>query len=346
MDRSEPQGCPVTVRRGFLLGKFMPPHAGHISLIDAARRLVDELTILVCWLPDDPIPGESRLGWMRELFPDCRVLGHGEAAPQQPGGSADFWPVWRGIVRSVHPEPIDYVFAGEAYGAELACQVGGLFVPLGGRILGAPSDPIGGLTASAVRRDPAGHWPLLPLPVRRHYQQRVCLHGGESTGKSTLAAMLADHFQTVTVGEYGRSHCEVYKDELTANDLQLIADAQQAMIEAAAPWAGPLLLIDTDALMTAAWCEMLLGNRPEAMMRCARADLYLLLEPDVPWVDDGTRFFADAARRSQFNSIVEQVLIDAKVRFARISGTFDQRETAAMAAIDALLVNPARNSYC
>ena len=69
-------------KRGFLLGKFMPPHAGHLSLIRAARALVDELTVLVCWLPRDPIPGETRLQWMRALAPDCRVVGHGEIVPQ------------------------------------------------------------------------------------------------------------------------------------------------------------------------------------------------------------------------------------------------------------------------
>ena len=49
---------------------------GHVLLCDSARRLVDRLTILVCSLPDDPIPGPARLAWMRELFPTCRVIGH------------------------------------------------------------------------------------------------------------------------------------------------------------------------------------------------------------------------------------------------------------------------------
>ena len=48
------------MRRGFLLGKFMPPHAGHVTLIRSARALVDELTILLCSLPGDPIDGEQR----------------------------------------------------------------------------------------------------------------------------------------------------------------------------------------------------------------------------------------------------------------------------------------------
>jgi NadR type nicotinamide-nucleotide adenylyltransferase len=323
-------------KRGFLLGKFMPPHAGHMALIRAARALVDELTVLVCWLPGDPIPGETRLAWMRELLPDCRVVGHGEVVPQAPEDSPDFWPVWRGIVTAAHPEPIDYLFAGEDYGAELARQAGGFFVPLGGRVLGLTDDPLSGLSASAVRADPAAHWPYLPAPVRAHYRRTICLHGAESTGKTTLAALLAQQTGALTVGEYGRSHCEAHKEPLTLDDLLLIGRAQQAMIAAAAPYAGPLLIADTDALMTAAWCEMLLGTRPAELMAAPKADLYLLLEPDLPWVDDGTRFFADPAERRKFATIVAQVLEDAGVPFVRIAGQGDERLAAARAAIGAL----------
>lgn len=321
--------------RGFLLGKFMPPHAGHVALIEAARELVDELTVLVCWLPDDPIAGAERLAWMEQLFPDCRVVGHGEIVPQEPEESADFWPIWRAIIRDAHPEPIDYLFAGEAYGAELAQQVGALFVPLGGRVLDLHSDPLAGLTATKVRNDPAAHWDLLPQPVQSHYRRTICLHGSESTGKSTLAERFAKEQGALTVGEYGRSHCEVHKHELTREDLLLIGRAQQAMISATARWAGPLLIADTDALMTAAWCEMLLGERPEELMQ-VEADLYLLLEPDLPWIEDGTRFFAKAEDRHRFAKIVEQVLVDAGVPFARISGSGDARYEAALEAIGVL----------
>ena len=323
-------------KRGFLLGKFMPPHAGHMALSRAARALVDELTVLVCWLPDDPIAGETRLQWMRELAADCRVVGHGEVVPQAPEDSPDFWPVWRGIVAAAHPEPIDYLFAGEDYGAELARQVGGLFVPLGGRVLGLTDDPFSGLSASAVRADPVQHWPYLPAPVRAHYRRTICLHGAESTGKTTLAALLAAETGALTVGEYGRSHCEAHKDPLTLDDLLLIGRAQQAMIDAAAEWAGPLLIADTDALMTAAWTEMLLGQRPAELMAAPKADLYLLLEPDLPWVDDGTRFFSEPEDRHRFAKLVAQVLEDAGVPYVRISGQGEARLAAARAAIGAL----------
>ena len=71
-------------KRGFVLGKFMPPHAGHVYLCDFGRAYVDELTILVCSLPDDPIPGELRHQWMKEMFPATRVLHCPEIVPQAP----------------------------------------------------------------------------------------------------------------------------------------------------------------------------------------------------------------------------------------------------------------------
>jgi cytidyltransferase-like protein len=126
--------------RGFVLGKFMPPHAGHQLLCGTAERMVDALTILVCSLPDDPIPGALRLQWMRALFPNARVIGHDAIVPQAPEDSPDFWPIWRAIVRQAHPEPIDYVFAGESYGLRLAEEVGGLFVPVGARVIGTHWD--------------------------------------------------------------------------------------------------------------------------------------------------------------------------------------------------------------
>ena len=54
---------------GLVLGKFLPPHAGHLYLIETALREVDHLTVLVCSLEREPIPGALRFHWMRELAP-------------------------------------------------------------------------------------------------------------------------------------------------------------------------------------------------------------------------------------------------------------------------------------
>ena len=326
------------VRRGFLLGKFMPPHAGHVSLIEAARRLVDELTILVCSLPDDPIPGQVRLEWMRAMFPSCRVVWHGAPAPQAPEDNPSFWPTWRRIVAKAHPEPIDYLFAGEGYGEELAHQVGGLFVPLGARVLGADQAGLGGLTASAVAADPLAHWQFLPAPVRNHYALTICVHGVESVGKSMLAERLAAHYSTVLVPEYGRTHCETYGTDCREQDLLLIGQAQQAMIEAARPWCNRLLIADTDALMTAAWSQMMIGYSPDELLCHRQADLYLMLGTDAPFIDDGTRVYGDPQLRAKFDRVSREVLAVARANTVEISGSWDDRFAQSCAAIDQLRV--------
>lgn len=324
------------MRRGFILGKFLPPHAGHVALIESAARLVDELTILFCSLPDDPIPGEIRLEWMRQIFPDCRIVWHKTPVPQAPDDNPNFWPIWRGIIAKAHPEPIDYLFAGESYGEQLACEVGGLFVPLGARVLGADQQGIGGLNGTSVRANPWRHWRYLPPQVRNHYALTVCLHGVESVGKSVLAERLAAHYSTVAVPEYGRSHCETYGTNCREQDLLLIGNAQQAMIEAARPWCNKLLIADTDALMTAAWSQMMIGYAPDQLICHRRADLYLMLGTDAPFIDDGTRVYREPADRDRFDRIARDVLNVARVNVTCIEGSWDERFEAACAAIDEL----------
>jgi len=325
--------------RGFLLGKFMPPHAGHVTLIEAARALVDELTILLCSLPDDPIPGEERQKWLRRLFPGCRIAWHNEVVPQQPSDSARFWTIWRNIVANAHPEPIDYVFAGEDYGADLAREVGAFFVPLGARVLGADQEGLGGLSGEKVRADPWKHWDFLPAPVRNHYALTICLHGVESVGKSMLAERLAQHYRTIVVPEYGRTHCETHGTDCREQDLLLIGEAQQAMIEAARPWCNRLLIADTDALMTAAWSQMMIGYLPDQLICHRKADLYLVLGTDAPFVDDGTRVYGEPETRARFDRVARDALRIAQTEVVEITGSWDERFAAACAAVDALIAS-------
>ena len=324
------------MKRGFVLGKFMPPHAGHMLLCDTGRRLVDELTVLVCWLADDPVPGPLRLDWMRALLPDCRVVGHDAPVPQRPGDDPAFWDIWRAIVRTAHPEPIDLLFAGEDYGLRLAQEVGARFVPVGARCMGMDAAGLGGLSASAVRADPWAHWRWLPAPVRSHYVRTICLHGPESVGKTRLAERLALHYGTIWVPEYGRAYCEAHGADLDEADLVLIGLTQQAMADASLLWCDRRLFLDTDALMTAAWCEMMLGHVPDALLGLPKADLYLMAEPDVGWADDGTRLYGGEAERARFASICRRILEQARVRWVKLSGSWEERFGQAVAAVDGL----------
>jgi NadR type nicotinamide-nucleotide adenylyltransferase len=155
---------------------------------------------------------------------------------------------------------------------------------------------------------------------------RICFHGAESTGKSTLARRLEARLGYPWVPEYGRAWCEANGTDLAMADLLAIAEGQDAAIRAAAAAEPPVLILDTDPLMTAAWAEMLFGEVPEVLMSYPRADLYLLFAPDVPWQADGTRFFGTDESRARFAAIAEAVLVRAGVPFARVGGDWDSRE--------------------
>jgi NadR type nicotinamide-nucleotide adenylyltransferase len=166
---------------------------------------------------------------------------------------------------------------------------------------------------------------------------RVCFHGAESTGKSTLAEQLAAEFSCPLLAEYGRTYAETVSTEFTMEALLTIARAQDRSMRAATASHPALALLDTDPLMTAAWSQMLFNHIPDELLRYEKAELYLLFAPDVPWIFDGTRFFGLEEARMEFSKIAEDLLRQAGVSYRTISGDWAAREALAREAIAAAL---------
>ncbi|HEY3998648.1 MAG TPA: AAA family ATPase, partial [Candidatus Xenobia bacterium] len=273
--------------RGMVLGKFMPPHAGHQYLVHFARHYCDDLTVVVGTLPSEPIPGSLRYQWMCELFPFARVLHLSDDLPQEPSQHPCFWNVWEAALRRILPSPVELVFASEPYGETLAQVLGARFIPVDPERSAMP------VSGTAIREDPLRHWSYLPDPVRPYFVKRVCVFGAESTGKSTLAERLARQFETVVVPEYARGYLTRRGGQVTAGDIAPIARAQAASEDALARRACRLLVCDTDVLSTVVWSEALFGSCDDAIRRMAaerRYHLYLVPEADVPWVSDPVRY--------------------------------------------------------
>ena len=163
---------------------------------------------------------------------------------------------------------------------------------------------------------------------------RLCFHGAESTGKSTLARKLGYPW----VPEFGREWCEARGTDLTMDDLFAIAHGQDVAIQAAVQARPPVLILDTDPLMTAAWAQMLFGEIPDRLLSYERADHYLLFAPDVAWDDDGTRCFGTSDQRERFAAVAHDVLTQAGVGFDCIFGNWNEREVLVRAVISRLLV--------
>jgi HTH-type transcriptional repressor of NAD biosynthesis genes len=317
---------------GMLLGKFLPPHLGHVYLVEFAHHFVDRLSVVVCSLEREPILGELRYRWMRELFPFDNVIHLTDELPQEPCEHPDFWGLWRAALTRVLPVRPDYVFASEDYGWKLAEVLGARFVPVDRARSVVP------VSGTAIRRDPRAHWDYLPRCVRPYFLRRVCVFGPESTGKSTLARRLADHFGGGLVPEYARTLLEAQHGRLHADDIPRIARGQVASEEALARNARGVLFCDTDVLTTLIWSETLYGSCPEWVRQEAERrayDLYLLLDVDVPWVGDVVRYLPED-RRAFFERCRRELEVRGR-RYVHVRRSWDERFETARRAVAELL---------
>ena len=318
-------------RRGLIVGKFYPPHRGHKFLIDSARAQVDELSVIVCRKDGEVPSGELRAAWLREIHPDVRVLLIDDTL------DADDSRLWaENSIRWIGHTP-DLVFTSEDYGDEFARHLGCRHVQVD------KARAAVNVSGTRVRRDPFGCWEFLEPPVRGFYALRVCLVGAESTGKTTLAAALAEHFGTVWVHEYGREYSERKLNveggyDFRSEEFAHIAARQCELEDEAARRANRILICDTDAFATSVWHRRYMGARsPEVETIVAqhrRPDLYLLTDIGTPFVQDGTRD-GETVREWMHETFVEELRAQGR-NFRRVSGSHDERLRRSVGYIEEL----------
>jgi len=170
----------------------------------------------------------------------------------------------------------------------------------------------------------------------------VCLLGGESTGKSTLAEALQRHLTeqhgmaVSLVPEFLRDWCARQGRAPQANEQAALADEQSRQISLAQAQEGvELVLADTSALMVASYSEVYFhdtGLYPRALQAQRRYDLTLLMGLDLPWVADG--LFRDSpAVREATDQVLRRELQRAGIDFQIIYGQGPERLNAALRII-------------
>ena len=126
---------------------------------------------------------------------------------------------------------------------------------------------------------------------------RIVVTGPESTGKSTLAAVLGDRLRAPVVPEAARRYAEAQLETdpahtLLATDVAPIARLAMSLEEQAMAARPAVAVFDTDLVSTVVYARHYYGSAPawvEAEARQRRGDLYLLCATDLPWTADGIR---------------------------------------------------------
>ncbi|MFL5727995.1 MAG: AAA family ATPase [Cytophagaceae bacterium] len=297
------------MRRGLVIGKFMPPHKGHLALIEFGLQHSDELIVFLCYHAGEPIPGAQRGYWLRQLLKNkVKVIVQEHEFDQEKlsDSSQASWEEskkWSSVIKKLFPD-LSVVFSSEAYGAYLAHF---LCVE---HVAYDESRKYFPVSASQIRKNPVLFWDYLPSLVQPWFVQKICLLGTESTGKSTLVLRLADHYHTVYVPEMAREVIG-HTNECRPEDLLEIARRQAEKIREQAHKANRFLFIDTDLNITRSYAQFLFGAAlevPRWIEEANQCQLYLYLDPDCPYVQDGTRLtgkerlLLDASHKEQLKS--------------------------------------------
>jgi hypothetical protein len=191
---------------GLVVGKFYPPHCGHLHLIEAAAASCRQVTVLVMAARVETVPLADRVAWLRAAcggLPAVTVIGVPCDVPVDFGSG----PVWTAQV-AVMTAALEAnglalpaaVFSSEPYGDELAARIGAQHQCVDLRRVTVP------VSASNIRADLAANWGMLIGPAQAGLAARVVVLGAESTGTSTIAELLAARYQQ-RGGAWSRTPC-------------------------------------------------------------------------------------------------------------------------------------------
>jgi HTH-type transcriptional repressor of NAD biosynthesis genes len=354
---------------GLVVGKFYPPHLGHQYLIERAAAQCSHVTVLVIAAGCETLPLADRVAWLRAAcggLPAVTIAGVRCDVPMDLGDAA-IWAAQVAVMRAALDgngrPPADAVFSSEPYGGELAAWLGAAHVCVDSGRVAVP------VSASQIRADLAGSWDYLVAPAQAALAARVVVVGAESTGTSTIAGLLADHYRqfggplarTRCVSEAGRDYTvikwqealaaavakgmrEPRLDELawTAADFDAVAVEQTRREGQAAAAGSPLVVCDTDAFATSVWERRYLGPQarglqPWATTGLPRHDVYLVTSGEgVPWHDDGLRE-GDLAIRAAMTGWFTAALTSAGHSWVLLTGSIEDRLALAVRVTDSVL---------
>lgn len=326
------------MRIGMYGGKFLPLHNGHVYAITKAASMVDELYIVLsysekrdaelCEGKIKAMPYPLRHRWLLQLTMDMEHVHVIAVSDDAPNDEQYDWEKGANEIKQRIGQKITDVFSSESsYEPIFAEQYPGATHHLIDEKRQAYP-----ISATQIRNEgPYENWSFLPKVVQQHFVKTVMVVGTESCGKSTLVRNLAKLNNTTYTEEYGRIWTDAVGGReciMWEEDFHTIAYGQKELERAAIEGANKVTFFDTEAIVTQYYSELYTGKKQRILKEMAlneRYDLWLYLEPDVKWVDDGTRLYGEQAVRERNNRKLKNMLTDHGVEFVTICGNYSER---------------------
>ncbi len=310
---------------GLTLGKFAPLHRGHQYLIETALAEMDRVIVIIYDCPETTgVPLNVRAGWIRKLYPQVEVIEGWNG----PAGMGDTPEIKRQqedyILCELGIRGITHFYSSEFYGEHMSQALGAVNRQVD------PARQIIPISASAVRHSVYAQRAYLHPTVYRDLICNVVFLGAPSTGKTTLAERMAQHYHTVWMPEYGREYWEQHhlNRRLTQDQLLEIAQGHLAGEERLLPQADTYLFTDTNALTTCLFAQYYHGAvdpRLAELTRLAlpRYDLVCVCDTDIPYDDSWDRSGEVNRRVMQKQTLAE--LHTRKIPYIILHGDIETR---------------------
>ena len=169
--------------------------------------------------------------------------------------------------------------------------------------------------------------------------KRILILGPESTGKSTLAEKLAEHYAEPWVPEVAREYLEQLDRPYGYDDLLQIGRQQMQLEDEMAAGAKNHLFCDTDLRVIQVWSQHRFGKvDPWVLEEIVQRtyDLILLCAPDLPWQEDPLREHPELEMRQQFFEIYQQLTEASGFPWILVSGDTAKRLSTAIQSVRSL----------